>query len=390
MPGAARHGGRPAGTSWLTDAVGRQVGDDRIPGLVALVAHDGQILVEAQGVGTLGGPPVQRDTLFRISSMTKPITGAATLLLVEEGLLSLDEPVGRLLPELAAPRVLRVPDGPVEDTVPAEREITVRHLLTFTAGFGFDGRMLAAPEPWPVMAAEAATGIGTLGPPAPATAPPPDEWMARLSTLPLIAQPGERWLYNTGASILGVLLSRAAGTTYDAVLESRIFAPLGMTDTAFFAREPDRLATSYRPTPDGPAVEDPPRGAWSRPPAFPDGAAGLVSTADDLAAFVRGLPSLLSAEHLAQMTSDQLTAEQRAHGGLGDDFGDSSWGWCTGVLTAGPRAGSWGWTGGLGSLLHVDPVRDLTCIVLGQRLFAGPEDSQALTAIEDAAYDALR
>ncbi len=249
--------------------------------------------------------------------------------------------------------------------------------------------MFTAPAPWPVMAAEAATGIGTLGPPAPATAPPPDEWMSRLATLPLIAQPGERWLYNTGASILGVLMARATGRPYDEVLESRIFAPLGMGDTAFFARDPDRLVTAYRPTPDGLAVADPPEGAWSRPPAFPDGGAGLVSTADDLAAFVRGLPGLLSPEHLAQMTSDQLTPAQRAHGGLGDDFTENSWGWCTGVVTAGPKAGSWGWAGGLGSLLHVDPVRDLTCVVLGQRELAGPDDSSALTAIEDAAYDAL-
>jgi CubicO group peptidase (beta-lactamase class C family) len=332
---------------------------------------------------------VQRDSLFRISSMTKPFTGAAALVLVQEGLLALDEPVARLLPELAAPRVLRAPDGPVEDTVPAEREITVRHLLTFTAGFGLDGRMFTAPAPWPVMAAEAATGINTLGPPAPATTPPPDEWLAGLATLPLIAQPGERFLYNTAAQILGVLMSRAAGRPYDEVLASRVLEPLGLADTSFSAREPARLVTAYRPTPEGLVAADRPDGAWSRPPAFPDGAAGLVSTADDVAAFVRGLPALLSPEHLAQMTSDQLTPAQRSHGGLGDDFSENSWGFCTGVVTAGPKAGSWGWAGGLGSILHVDPVRDLTCVVLGQRYFTGPDDSSALLAIEDAAYDAM-
>ncbi len=377
--------------TWLSDAVAAQVGDDRIPGLVALVAQGGRTYVEAAGSLTIGGPPVVRDSLFRISSLTKPITGVATLIVMEEGLLRLDQPVDRLLPELADRRVLRVPDGPVEDTVPAERSITVRDLLTFTAGFGLDGRMFSAPAPWPVMTAEAATGIHTLGPPAPATTPDPDTWLRRFATLPLIAQPGERWLYNTSASLLGVLLSRACGLPYEEVLASRVFRPLGMADTAFFAPDTTRLATAYESSADGVVVADPPDGAWSRPPAFPDGGAGLVSTADDVAAFARGVldATLLSIEHVAAMTSDQLTPAQRAYGGLGDDFTENSWGFCCGVVTGGPKAGSWGWTGGLGSILHVDPVRDLVVIVLGQRSFAGPEDFGALLAIEDAAYAAL-
>ena len=376
---------------WLGDAVAAQVGDDRVPGMVALVEHAGSVSVEARGSLTVGGAPVTRDSQFRISSMTKPVTGAAALLLAGDGLLSLDEPADRQLPELADRRVLRAPDGPLDDTVPADRPITVRDLLTFTAGFGLDSRMFGAAEPWPVMAAEEALGINTLGPPRPAATPGPDEWLARYATLPLIAQPGERWLYNTGATLLGILLGRAAGQPYEEVLASRVLAPLGMGGTAFFAADPGRLATAYQPTPDGLVVADPPDGAWNSPPALADGAAGLVSTVDDLAAFARAMVAgtLLPADRVAAMTSDQLTPGQRSYGGIGDDFTVSSWGWCTGVVTAGPKAGSWGWPGGLGSLLHVDPVRDLTVVVLSQRQLTGPQDLAALMAVEDAAYAAL-
>src|SRR5919199_2813695 len=131
------------------------VGDDKVPGLVALVARGEQTHVEALGSLAIGGPPVRRDSLFRIASTTKPITGAATLALVDEGLLALDEPVDRLLPELANPRVLRRMDGPLDDTVPAAGPVTVRGLLTVTFGFGMAAEMSLATEPWPVVAAAA-------------------------------------------------------------------------------------------------------------------------------------------------------------------------------------------------------------------------------------------
>jgi CubicO group peptidase (beta-lactamase class C family) len=151
--------------------------------------------------------PARRDSLFRITSTTKPITAAATLALVGEGLISLEEPVDRLLPELAGRRVLRRPDGPLEDMVPAARAITIRDLLTFTFGFGMVLDMFAAPEPWPVVAAEQQLGLATFGPPDPSLPPDPDTWISRLGSLPLLAQPGERWMYNTGAAVLGVLLA---------------------------------------------------------------------------------------------------------------------------------------------------------------------------------------
>jgi CubicO group peptidase (beta-lactamase class C family) len=380
------------GIAGLGEAAARHVGDSLVPGLVTLVARGDQVHAQALGSLTVGGPPVRRDSLFRIASMTKPVTGAATLALIGEGLLALDEPVQRLLPELARPRVLRRMDGPLGDTVPADRAITVRDLLTFTFGFGHAMEMITAPEPWPVMAAEEKAGLHTLGPPDPANQPGPDAWIAALGSLPLLAQPGSRFFYNTGASALGVLLARAAGQPFPDVLRTRVFEPLGMRDTAFWAADPARLATGYASAPGGgvqPA--DPPDGVWSRPPAFADGAAGLVSTADDMLAFsrmlLRGGDPVLSAAAAREMTSDQLSAQQRA--GASVFLGDGSWGFCQAVVIDGPRAGAFGWAGGLGTSWLADPARDLTVIVLTQRHFDSPQLPRVHEDVQEAAYAAL-
>jgi CubicO group peptidase (beta-lactamase class C family) len=370
------------------------IGDD-MPGLVALVAHGDQVHVDALGSLSIGGPPARRDSLFRISSTTKPITAAATMALVDDGLLHLDESIDRLLPELANRQVLRRMDGPLDDTDPVTRPVTVRDLLTFTFGFGMVMEMFSAPEPWPVVAAANDLLLTTFGPPEPAKAPDPDTWIAALGTLPLLAQPGERWLYNTSAQVLGVLIARAAGMPIADVLRTRLFEPLGMTDNMFWTPDVDRLATSYAPTPDGLVVWDKPDGAWSTPPAFGDGAAGLLSTVDDLLKFarlfLRGGNGVLSADSVAQMTQPQLTPAQVAFGGLGSDFfADSSWGFGTSVTTSGPTAGSFGWDGGLGTSWIVDPVRDLATIVLTQVMFSGPDGMQAVhTELRDAARAAL-
>ena len=311
------------------EAAAAHVGDDAVPGLVALVARGDQAHVTAAGSLTIGGAPVQRDSLFRIASVTKPVTGVATLALAREGLLRLDEPVDRLLPELAGRRVLRRMDGPLDDTVPARRPVTVRDLLTFTFGFGFGVEMFSMAEPWPVVAAADALRLSTLGRPDPAEQPGPDAWIAGLGSLPLLAQPGERWFYNTGASVLGVLLARAAGVSFPEVLRSRVFEPLGMPDTSFWTAQPGRLATAYRPAAGGGLdAWDEPDGPWSKPQKFADGAAGLVSTADDLLAFsrmlLRGGAPVLAREAAAEMTRDQLTPAQKAHGGLGPRSSTSS------------------------------------------------------------------
>jgi CubicO group peptidase (beta-lactamase class C family) len=366
------------------------VGDDRVPGLVALVAHGDQVHVETLGNLTIGRAPVKRDSLFRIASTTKPITAAAVMALVEDGLIDLDEPVDRLLPELAERRVLKRPDGPLEDTVPATRPITAYDLLTFTFGFGLAPEMFTSPTPWPVREATRELGLATLGEPNPAVQPDPDTWIANLGTLPLIAQPGERWLYNTGSSVLGVLVARAAKQGFGEVLRTRIFEPLGMRDTAFWTSQTKRLATAYAPKPDGLSVWDEPDGRWSRPPAFGDGAGGLVSTVDDLLAFarmmLRGGPPVLSEHAVSAMSTDQLTEAQKARGGLAPDyFANMSWGFGQAVWDT----GAFGWDGGFGTSWRVDPTRELTTIVLTQRLFESPELPRVHRDIQAAAYAAL-
>lgn len=378
------------GLDRLHQAAQRHVGDDRVPGLVALVARGDQVHVEALGTLSVGGASVARDSIFRITSTTKPLTAAATLALAGEGLIDIDAPVDDLLPEMAGRRVLRRMDGPLDDTVPASRAITTRDLLTFTFGFGVVVEMFMSAEPWPVVTAANELRLATLGPPDPDAQPDPDTWIAGLGSLPLLAQPGERWMYNTGASVLGVLLARAAGQPLAEVMRTRIFEPLGMRDTGFWTSQTDRLATAYMPTPDGVVVADEPDGAWSRPPAFCDAAAGLVSTADDLHAFarmlLRGGAPVLSEQAVRAMTTDQLTGEQKAHGGLGPDFFTGrSWGFCQAVQDS----GAFGWDGGFGTSWLVDPEHDLTIIVLTQRIFESSEPPPVHRDIQAAAYAAL-
>ena len=237
----------------------RRLGDGFV-----LAARGGQVHAEALGRLAVGGPPVARDSVFRIASTTKPITAAATLAVAAEGLIGLDEPVDRLLPELAGRTVLRRMDGPLEDTVPVDRAITARDLLTFTFGFGMVGEMFTSPNPWPVVAATQELQLATIGPPDPPVPPDPDTWIAALGSLPLLAQPGERWMYNTGAQVLGVLAARAAGQPFSEVLATRIFQPLGMCDTGFWAADSRRLATAYQPTPGGWCSMSPPGSGAAR------------------------------------------------------------------------------------------------------------------------------
>ena len=237
--------------------------------------------------------------------------------------------------------------------------------------------------------------LGTIGPPSPAEQPDPDTWIAGLESLPLLAQPGERCFYNTGASVLGVLLERAAGQPFADVLRTRLFEPLGMTDTGFWTADTARLSSAFRSAPGGGLeVWDKPGGLWSGPRAFPDGASGLVSTAGDLLAFsrmlLRGGDPVLTPDLVTAMTTDQLTPAQKAHGGLGPDFFTGvGWGFCTSVVTAGPRAGAYGWAGGFGTTWLADPGRDLTVIVLTQRMFDTPEPPPVHEALQAAAYEAL-
>jgi CubicO group peptidase (beta-lactamase class C family) len=360
------------------------------PGVVAAVARGEAIHVASAGVMAIDGPPMRRDTLFRIASITKPITAAAVLSLADEGLLNLDEPVDRLLPELADRRVLRHPDGPLGDTVPAQRSISVRDLLTFTWGFGMQGAMFMAPTPWPIFTATVERELSTFGPPQPGTTPDPDTWLARLSELPLLAQPGDRWLYQTGSQVLGVLVSRLCGAPFEDVLRERVLSPLGMDDTGFHTADTARLATAYERKDGELVVSDPPDGQWSRPPAFADGGAGLVSSVGDLVSFGRLLLAagggVLAPTTVAEMTRDQLTPAQRANVWPGFSFlGERGWGYGVSVL----KDGAYSWEGGSGTAWSNVPSQDLTVVVLTQR--AADETGMpgvceaVLTAARDAA-----
>ncbi len=232
---------------------------------------------------------MRRDTIFRIASITKPITAAATMILVDEGALRLDDSVERWLPELTNRKVLSRIDAQLDDTVPARRSITVRDLLTSCFGFG---SVMAMPGTYWIQKPIREGHLGGDGPPHPSLTPDTDEWMRRLGALPLMYQPGERWAYNTSCDVMGVLIARVSGKSFEAFLRERLFDPLGMKDTAFSvpASKLDRLPDAYRFNRDSKTLEvfdSAQNSEYSRPPAFESGAGGLVSTVDDYYAFCR-------------------------------------------------------------------------------------------------------
>ena len=351
------------------------------PGLVTLVSRHGETHVDVIGDLAVGGPPMRRDTIFRIASMTKPIAAAAALILVEECVLRLDDPVDALLPELADRRVLVTLDGQLHDTVPANRPITLRDLLTFRMGFGLH---FGSPDDYPILAAAVRRQVATM-PPAPAAMPEPDEYLRGLGELPLMSQPGEKWLYNTGSDVLGVLIARATGQPLETFLRERLFEPLGMTDTAFHvpAAKVDRLATSYTANRQTGGIDlyDPADGGqWTAPPPFPSAAGGLVSTADDYLAFGlmmlrqgrHGNERILSRSAVELMTTDQLTAGQKAVSGFVPGYFDHlGWGFGVSVVTGRDALwatpGRFGWDGGLGTSWASDPAEDLVGVMLHQR-----------------------
>ena len=363
--------------------------------VVALVSRGGETQLE-----TAGG--ADADTIFRIASMSMPVVAVAALILVEECALRLDDPVDEFLPELASRRVLTRPDGPLDQTVPAERPITLRDLLTFQLGLGFGHGLWGPPGSVPVMDALAELKGGM---PQPAAVAEPDAWLRQLGALPLAYQPGTRWLYNLGSDVLGVLIARAAGQPLGDFLRQRIFDPLGMTDTGFWvpADSISRLPPSYTRDDTGAlVVYDPPDGQWSAPPAFPSGAGGLVSTAGDYFAFASMLARggsyrgarVLSRSSVTLMTSDQLPAAVKAVSGLAPGgFDDMGWGFGVSVITRRTQiydsVGSYGWTGGLGTMWVNDPAENLTLILLTQHAFTSHLGPVLLRDFSTTAYQAL-
>ncbi len=351
-----------------------------LPGLVTLVARADAVHVDPIGLTGFGSDqPMRRDSVFRIASLTKPLLAAVTLMLVEEGRLALDEPVDRLLPELANRRVLERIDGPLDRTQPARRPITVEDLLSSRMGYGAIFEPSFEP-PYPVITAANELGLVLMPPtPDPRIRHTPDEWLARFATLPLMAQPGERWLYNAPYLVLGVLVARAAEQPLPAVFQQRLFDPLGMRETGFWLpksltrRLPGYyLANSQTGQLELQTTSSPDE--WSRPPTFPSGAGGLLSTVDDMLAFGRWLLAkgahggrqLLSERSVELLTSNHLTPSQIAD--AGGMLGGNGWGYGMAVVpeTASLAPGSYGWSGGFGTNWFSQPSRDLVAVLMTQ------------------------
>ncbi|MGY1725644.1 serine hydrolase domain-containing protein [Geodermatophilus sp. SYSU D01062] len=370
----------------IEQVVSGAVADGAVPGAAWLVRRGDEVARGAAGTHTPGGDdPVAPDTVFRISSVTKPVVATAALTLVDDGTLALEEPVDRLLPELAGRRVLADPADAAAGTVEARRAVTVRDVLTFRLGLGID---FTAPWPTPTVAALGEAGL-PAGPPAPQAAPPPDEWLRRVAGVPLAHQPGERWLYHTGASVLGVLVARAAGRPLPEVLAERVLVPLGMTDTGFGVPAPARGRFGPHWTPPDEhgerQVHDPADGQWASPPPFPDGGDGLVSTVDDLGVLARVL--LAGGEPVLREPTVRAMLTEQA--GPVDDEG-GGWGLGLGVRRSdepgGRHAGSFGWDGGLGSTWWTDPVTGTTAVLLTNQMWSSPTPPAVFDAFRAAAF----
>lgn len=317
--------------------------------------------------------PIERDTLFRIASMTKPITTVAALQLLEEGRFALDDPITTWAPEFAQTRVLRAVDGALLDTVPAARPITFDDLLTHRAGLTYGPF-----HPGPLAAAYADALGGDID-----THVSPDDWIARLAALPLIDQPGVAFHYGVSTDLLGLLIARIDGAPLGDVLRRRIFDPLGMKDTTFVVprEKRDRRAGPHGFDDAGrlTALTSAPGNAFliERPDdmQFTSGGAGLWSTLDDYLAFARMFigdgavdgARLLKPETLALMTSNRLTSAQRATASmLGRRPFAAGHGYGMGVAVVmeperatptpcGGGAGAVGWPGAYGGWWRADP-----------------------------------
>jgi CubicO group peptidase (beta-lactamase class C family) len=364
---------RTTGVEQVWDLLDGQVAAGRMPGYVAALRIRGRTEIRAHGRTAVEetAPPMRDDTQFRIASVTKPMGGALTLTLVRDGVLALDDPVARWLPEAAEPRVLVSPDAPLDRTVPAERPVTVRDLLAGTSGWG------CVMEDTPLQAAMLERGVF----PSPLHRDLiPDEFVARLTGLPLAFQPAAGWLYESGIDLLGMLLMRATARSLAQLVAERVTGPLGMASTGFRGSA-DRLATAYLPGPDGLTVLDPPDGTFAVPPPFEELAGGLVATAADVLRFFTAMADggapVLTADEVALMTADALTPAQRRSARLFLGPGES-WGLGTGVDVEAVRPwqapGRWGWTGGTGTTALVDPIRDTVAVLLTQRAMTGPAD----------------
>jgi CubicO group peptidase (beta-lactamase class C family) len=365
------------------------------PGILTVLCRNDETHVDMHGVLDFGTrAAVQRDSLFRIASMTKPVTAVAALILIEEARLRLDDPVSAWLPELAQPRVLRRIEGEIDDTVPVQRAITVRDLLTFRLG---SGMLLGPTEPVPIQRALAAAGID-MGPESPRLEP--NQWIERFAALPLMHQPGEQWMYHTGSNVLSVLIARVAGMSFESFLRERIFEPLGMRQTWFDVPQSERgrLMTPYQVDMESGGLT---RFETTTERTYPAGATGLVSTADDFLQFGKmllrygrlGSERILARPTVEVMTTDQLTFAQKAASPFFPDYwATHGWGFGVSVVTGrgdiSSVPGRYGWDGAFGTTWYSDPSEDLVAILMTQR-YANPLAAKLNADFLTLAYQAI-
>jgi len=373
------------------------VDEERIAGAVALVLQDGETVYE----GAVGWRdkeakrPMTPDTIFRIASQSKAITSAAILQLVEDGSLALSNPVTQFIPEFAQAKAAVRDDDGTTRFVPLKRPIVIRDLLTHTSGYSY-GR-----EPH-IEALYAAKGLGPAAGNGWYTADkdePICDTIARLGTLPTIAQPGEAYVYGYSTDILGCIIERASGLSLDAYLRTKIFEPLGMHDTHFFLPKSkrERLATVYASGPDGKVVRAP-EGAKGQghyvdgPRKSFSGGAGLLSTARDYARFLEMIRNhgtldgrrILGPRAVALMRTNQIGTLHAADGGLGFGYGFQT------VERYGANGmdevGAFGWGGAYGTIYRVDPASGTTMVFMMQLM---PNHTDIHEKVSALVYQAL-
>jgi CubicO group peptidase (beta-lactamase class C family) len=353
-----------------------------VTGIVTLVYRHGAIAhVDLLGFHDENQQaPMRQDTIFRLASMTKPIVSVATMMLLEEGRLQLGDPIERFLPEFANPRVLRDPAGPLEDTYPAPRSVTILDLLTHRAGilsrFTAQGPLAEASACLNLPTGFLLQGSG------------PDEWLKMLGAFPLVFDPGREMLYGYTTDVLGFVVARASGMPLERFLQTRLFEPLGMRDTAFHV-PPEKMARfpvahAVDPVSGKRVVFDRPGpdSRWAKPPAVPSGAGGLVGTIDDYLSFARMLLDagrgsggrILSRKTVELMRTNYLTPEQRKVPFFGFDMW-STRGFGLGLAIVDDPAqiglgsvGRYGWGGAFGTAWSNDPKEDMVMLMMPQLL----------------------
>lgn len=355
--------------SGVAKAVADNVASGRLSGAVALLGFgQGEGEAITRGYRSMGLPEqIDADSLFRIYSMTKPVTGMAAMMLVDEGRLGLDQPLADILPQFARMMVQRVPDGPVDDLVPAERPITIRHLLTHTSGLGYTTEQ-KGPIKQAYEQAGLVPGLLTKFDLPGFSLPQPVQGLAafadRLATMPLVYQPGTTWSYSVGLDLMGRVIEVVSGQSFDSFLQQRLFDPLGMTSTFFRVpqSEAGRLTTNYGVKdglllPIDPAAQS----VFLAPPPFPMGGSGLVSTPRDYDRFLRMLLGLgqfegkrVMSEAAVRLGTSNLLPEGISTAGTMANGGGFGAGGRVGI---GREEGTFGWGGAAGTIAFADLKR---------------------------------